>query len=307
MDLSWQPVTGAAQRRRGRRLRAAWRHEQQSIAQALAAFTHHSAPRRQTMARAGGWERVALHGQVPEHPTPQAAGAQHFAMDAGEDVGEAPAAGRPAPLLEVLPQERIQQRTAEQIVDTAPQTVEQLVEAPTIVSLIDVIRQPVEQPVDIPVRAWSGTGGRLQGFLPRQYSSSSVEQIADIPVPHHGIFGFQGFHPGQSSAASSEQLVDIPIPHGGPHLQDPGLASLPHEVAGEAFQGVFSTFLRRKKSAKIGPHSGSELLPESSPSTRAAHSDQFWEDESGGMWMLMPSGRWYLLCSSPEVFWDGPG
>ena len=72
------------------------------------------------MARAGRWERVALHGQVPEHPTPQAAGAQHFAMDAGEDVGEALAAGRPAPLLEVLPQERVQQRTAEQIVDPVP-------------------------------------------------------------------------------------------------------------------------------------------------------------------------------------------
>ena len=142
-------------------------------------------------------------------------------------------------MLEVLPQERVQRRTVEQIVDPvlevpmlemvvpqmvgrlvdllspldfpvpdqvievpkivcppraaravlgAPQTVEQLVEAPTIVSLIDVIRQPLEQPVDIPVRAWDGTGGRLQGFLPGQYSSSSVEQIADIPVPHHGIF-----------------------------------------------------------------------------------------------------------------------
>ena len=43
----------------------------------------------------------------------------------------------------------------------APQTVEQLVEAPTIVSLIDVTRQPVEQPVDVPVRACGGTlGGR---------------------------------------------------------------------------------------------------------------------------------------------------
>ena len=72
--------------------------------------THHSAPRRPTMARAGEWGRAVLHGQVPEHPTPQAAGAQHFAMDAGEDVGE-------APLLEVLPQERVQQRTVEQIVD----------------------------------------------------------------------------------------------------------------------------------------------------------------------------------------------
>ena len=151
----------------------------------------------------------------------------------------------------------------------APQTVEQLVEAPTIVSLIDVIRQPVEQPVDIPVRAWGGAGGRLQGFLPRQYSSSFVEQIADIPVPHHGFYGgFQGFHPGQSTAASSEQIVDIPVPHGGPHLQDPGLASLPQEVAGEAFQGFFSTSSAEK--VKIGPHPGSELGADFTSSTSSA-------------------------------------
>ena len=168
-------------------------------------------------------------------------------MDAGKDVGEAPAAGRPAPLLEVLPQEQVQRRTVEQIVDPvlevpmfqmvvpqmveqlvdilspldfpvpeqvidvpkivcptraartvlgAPQTVEQLVEARTIVSLIDVIRQPVEQPVDIPVRAWCGSGGRLQGFLPgpvfllvcgadRRHSSSSS---------WYSLEGFQGFH-----------------------------------------------------------------------------------------------------------------
>ena len=235
-----------------------------------------------------------MHGRAPEDALPQAAGARYFAMDAGEDGGEAPAAGRPASLLEVLPQEQVQRRTVEQIVDLvlevpmlqmvmpqmveqlvdllspldfpvpdqvievpkivcppraartvlgAPQTVEQLVEAPTIVSLIDVIRQPVEQTVDIPVRARVGTGGRLQGVLPRQYCSSSVELIADIPVPHHGFYeGSQGFHPGQSTAASSEQIVDIPVSHGGPHLQDPRFASLPQEVAGEAFQGVFWHF-----------------------------------------------------------------
>ena len=154
-------------------------------------------------------------------------------------------------------QDRVQRRTVQQIVDIAPlptldvpapQTVEQLVEAPTIVSLIEVIRQPVEQPVDIPVRARGGTGGRPQGVLPGQYSSSSVEQIADIPVPHHGFFGgFQGFHPGQSSAASSEQLVDIPVPHGGPHLQDPGLNASSRSCR-EAFQGFFfCTFPWRKK------------------------------------------------------------
>ena len=35
----------------------------------------------------------------------------------------------------------------------------------------------------------------------------------------------------------------------------------------------FSHFSKIKKSAKLGSHSGSELLPESSPSTPAAHMD----------------------------------
>ena len=90
------------------------------------------------MARAGGGARDVLYGRVPEDALPKAAGAQYFAMDAGEDVGEAPAAGRPAPLLEVLPQEQAQRSTVEQIVDpvlevpmlqmVAPQMVEQLVD-----------------------------------------------------------------------------------------------------------------------------------------------------------------------------------
>ena len=64
--------------------------------------------------------------------------------------------------------------------DVVPQMVEQLVdfltpldfpvpgqvtEVPKIVSLVEAI----DQPVDIPVRAGSGTGGRLQGFLPGQF------------------------------------------------------------------------------------------------------------------------------------------
>ena len=85
-----------------------------------------------------GGARDELHGYAPEDAPPQAAGAQHFAMDAGEDVGEAPATGRPAPLLEVLSQERVQQRTAEQIVDPVP----------LVPLLHDVVPQMVEQLVD---------------------------------------------------------------------------------------------------------------------------------------------------------------
>ena len=85
MDLRWQPVTGVAQRRRRRRLRAAWRHEQQSIAQALAAHTHRSAPRRQTTARARG-EESEMHiatGQMT--PLPRVASTEYFSLDV-EDV-----------------------------------------------------------------------------------------------------------------------------------------------------------------------------------------------------------------------------
>ena len=184
-----------------------------------------------------------------------------------------------------------------------PQKAEQLVEAPTLVSLVEVI----EQPVDIPVRAWYGTGGRLQGFLPGQSSSSSVEQIADIPVPRRGIYGgSQGFHPGQSSTAVAEQIVDTPVPHGSRHLQDPGFATLPSEVAGEAFQGVFSTFPRRKKSAKMGSHSGSELLPESSPSTPGAHVDH-WVD-GDDVWIRIDSvdGPFWKRLLSDHVQWHPP-
>ena len=107
------------------------------------------------MARAGRGARDALHGRVPEDALPQAAGARYFAMDAGEDVGEAPAAGRPAPLLEVLPQEQVQRRTVEQIVDpvlevpvlhmVVPQMVEKLVD------LLSPLDFPVpEQVIQVP-------------------------------------------------------------------------------------------------------------------------------------------------------------
>ena len=127
-----------------------------------------------------------------------------------------------------------------------PQIVEHLVEVPTIISFSS-LQRTVEQNVGVPVVGGIGAGRGISGFLPGQ-SSSSVEQIADTPVPRRGIFGgSQGFYPGQSSTAVAEQIVDIPVPHGSRHLQDPGLALLPSEVAGEAFQGVFSTFPRRKK------------------------------------------------------------
>ena len=184
MDPSWQPRTGAAQRRRGRRLRAPWRHEQQSIAQALATFTHHSA-REQKTGRAGEGVRGEVHGQIPGAPPPQAAGTQYFAMD----VDEVPAAGgsRPDRLAPVSgPQERVQRHFVQQLVEPVrgvpvldapvPQLVEKLedvlkifdflvpvqeIEVPKISSpsrppppRVVPVPQPAEQLVDVPLPEW---------------------------------------------------------------------------------------------------------------------------------------------------------
>ena len=101
------------------------------------------------MAGAGEWERAVLHGQVPEHPTPQAAGTEYFSLDV-EDV---PAAGsRPDRLACVRPQGRIQRRTVEQTVDApllltldspAPLMVEQLVD---VLQFVDALVPVAELP-----------------------------------------------------------------------------------------------------------------------------------------------------------------
>ena len=72
MDLSEQPSSGAAQRRRQRRLRSWLRHERMAVAVALAESTHHSS-RGQTNARAGVWGRemncTATIQDPPTHPS----------------------------------------------------------------------------------------------------------------------------------------------------------------------------------------------------------------------------------------------
>ena len=73
---------------------------------------------------------------------------------------------------------------------------------------------------------------------------------------------FQGFSPGQSSSKrTANKIADIPVPSGGPQdfpqtLHRAGVSS---DLPDEANQGVFSTFPRVKKSAKIPRTQGSEL------------------------------------------------
>ena len=108
---------------------------------------------------------------------------------------------------------------------SVPQTAEKLVEAPTIVSLIEIIWQPVEQTVG------GGGGEGLPGFLPGQSCSLSAEQLVDSPVPsswscwRSSRFAprteFHSVH--RVPAATAEQIVDITVLRGAPHdvHQDP--------------------------------------------------------------------------------------
>ena len=136
-----------------------------------------------------------------------------------------------------------------------PQMVEQLVHVPTVVSYSSLQQLAAEQIVDIPVPGGDGGGGRggLQSSLPRLNSAAvHVEQTVDIPVPGRagggGRGGLQGSI-GQGSTASSSHVG----------------------AADDAGQGVFRTFPRMTKSAKRGPHSGSELGADFNPSTLSAH------------------------------------
>ena len=94
--------SGAA-RRRQRRLRQWLRHERLSVAMALAEFSHHSAPRGQKKARAGGGAREDVHGEAPdEAPPPEEPGTQYYGLDDNDSVPEL-SGGRPGPVLDPGP------------------------------------------------------------------------------------------------------------------------------------------------------------------------------------------------------------
>ena len=155
-------------------------------------------------------------------------------MDAGEDVGEAPAAERPAPLLEVLPQERVRRRTVEQIVDPVlvvpmlfmvePQMVEQLVDI-----LSPLICRVAEQVVEVPKIVCPPRGARtalrapqtvvqlVEVPTPVSHSSTITANCGYIPVPgHEGRFsGIEVFFPDRIQQPAVAQIVPNPTSGGG--------------------------------------------------------------------------------------------
>ena len=136
MSVHGDHGSGAAKRRRDRRLRMRWRHEQLTLQMALAAAIHHS---RDVGPRARGWVRSALHGEDREAPTSQEPGTQHFFLD--DDSVPELGGTRPDRLFEVRPQERDQRHTVDQIVDAVPGLPTLDVPVPLMVEqLVDVLQ-----------------------------------------------------------------------------------------------------------------------------------------------------------------------
>ena len=297
MSLHGDHEHGAAWRRLQRRLRIHWRHEQLTLQMFVATYEYHAAPRRQMMARSGEWGRDVLHGQVPEHPTAQAAGTQYFAMD----VDEVPATGsRPDRLAGVRPQ-RVQQHSADQIVDTAPALPILDVPVPLMgEQLVDVLRFfdtlcPVAEVIDVPKIPLEDIPARRLCREPQlveqlvevptvvSYSSllqRTVEQHVDIPVPRGRgrLAGLQGSSPGQSSTAFVEQIVHIPggglqgfRPRQGSTASSSFSPAGSDDDADELGIGVFSHFSPVEKSAKVTSHSSQRVLRSVSSSELSAH------------------------------------
>ena len=116
----------ATKRRRERRLRSAWRHEQLSVAMALAAAAHHSAQ-----------PNAALRGQKPGTRAKEGeVREEHLALRGQTRL---PPGMRPALLVEVQPQGRVGRHFAEHMAQLAPLV--QILDAP--------VPQLGEQLVDI--------------------------------------------------------------------------------------------------------------------------------------------------------------
>ena len=135
------------------------------------------------MARAGVWVRDALHGQVPEAPTPQEPGTRFHDLD---DVSVPELGGSRLDRLPAVsgPQERVQRHTVEQMADGAPVLpmleapvplmVEQLVE---VLKILDNSLPDVEQVIEVPKI--------FSDVIPSRSSVSEpqlAEQLVEVPT-----------------------------------------------------------------------------------------------------------------------------
>ena len=231
MDLSEQPVVGAAQRRRQRRLRSWLRHEWMTVAMALAERTHQSS-RGQTIARAGVWGRELNYTATVRDPPPPSPLTPYPSRSSSASTKKSPAGrGRTGSLpcprrrseicgapcsrssilsLRFLFSMILRRRWFEQLSDVL-QFFDALMPVPE-----QVIEVPKVLPEDVPVRTAVRDSQLAEHLVevPTIVSFSSrqriVEQIVDIPVV--GVCGTGGglsvFLPGQNYSMTAEQIVD---------------------------------------------------------------------------------------------------
>ena len=144
------------------------------------------------MARSVGWVRGEAHGQVPEEPTPQEPGTQHFFLD-DDSVPEL--GGSRPDRLPVMSgqQERVPRHIVEQIVDIVP--------------VVQLLHVPVPQLVDSVVEVLK--------ILDK--SLLDVEQVIEVPkILQHKVLQRSSLQEPQLA----EQLVEVPTP-------SPALAPVP--------------------------------------------------------------------------------
>ena len=237
---------GAAQRRRARMVRSWWRHEQMSLAAALADASHHSAqqygaPRGQKPATKAseGEVREQYYGlRAQERPLPGMRPAplsevlpqvvlQRTRGEARDEAhGAAPSealplrrrAGgmRPPPLFEVLPQVVLQRHTVEQRIVHTPYV--QILDAPVpqkVDQLVDFFKN-----LDIEVPAQVIEVLKIsQDIIPQRSVDlvpQLVEQLVEVPTV---------LTPTRIAVQIAEQIVGIPVPHGRGQGSLPGLGS----------------------------------------------------------------------------------
>ena len=184
--------------------------------------------------------RVELHGDDPEHPTPQP---ELFSL-----YDEEPGGGRPEAFVEPRPQERVQRHTVEhstdlvrvapmvQILDAlVPQTGEQL---PHILSFFGALMPDTDQVIEVPKILLDDVPVRAA-----ERDTQLGEQLVEVPTNlgyalavvasklcsrreiRHMLQGrgsggasggarggLQGARPGQNSTPFLEQIVEIPVP-----------------------------------------------------------------------------------------------
>ena len=234
-------ASGAAMRRRQRRLRSWWRHEQQSIAAVLATVTHHSHSK-------VGTANAALRGQKTGTSTRVGpADAEYFELSS--DDGRPTGGERPAALSEPWPQGKLLRHAGvgyelvHRLDVPVPQMGEQL---PNIVQFFAVQLPVVAEPViEVPKIFLDKTPQRLGDAL-RQ--PQMVEQLVHVPT----VVSFSSLQ-----QLTAEQIVNIPVPGGDGGRERGGLEGFAGQsstaysshvgAADGAGQGFFSHFSPEEK------------------------------------------------------------